>query len=316
MWAEIDSALHASANRYDSLEPGSLYSPVAYMIRLGGKRVRPMLTCLGAVISGSDFKVALQSAIGIEVFHNFTLVHDDIMDAAPLRRNQPTVHTKWNINTAILAGDVMFAEATLLIQHSTGKEALQTFLKAATEVCEGQQWDMEFETIHAISIEQYLRMIELKTAVLLAASLKIGALVGNGSSYLANELYAIGILAGISFQLHDDWLDAFGDPGKTGKQPGGDILAHKKTWLMISLFQRCNETDREAIEQAFQSKNLESKVSSILELYRKYGLEEGLMKLVDEKRMEAFNRLDALEAPAKGKALLKLFLEQLAGRQH
>ncbi len=216
-------------------KPRELYAPVKYMLRLGGKRIRPLLTLIACEMFGRDYRKALLAAAGIELFHNFTLLHDDIMDNSPLRRGKPTVHTKWNINTAILAGDVLFVKSfSLLVRGTKGEEkATELFSKTAVEVCEGQQLDMSYESMDRLSIEAYMNMIALKTAVLPAACLRIGALIGGADEARSKLLYDAGKNFGIAFQLQDDLLDLYSDTVKFGKQKGGDIISKKKTWLYL-----------------------------------------------------------------------------------
>ena len=232
-----------------SRQPDRLYAPQRYILAMGGKRLRPVLALMGAEAVGAKAEVALPAAHAVERFHNFSLIHDDIMDAAPLRRGQATVHERWGVNTAILSGDALFALAFKALE-SAPRTALpdlyRVFTQTALEVCEGQQWDMDFE--HEDSVEEgaYLRMIQYKTSVLLGCALEMGVLSGGGSPDLAKALYAFGLELGTSFQIHDDLLDAFGDPAKTGKQAGGDLIQGKKTLLWIELARRSPETVREA----------------------------------------------------------------------
>ena len=232
-----------------SRQPDRLYAPQRYILAMGGKRLRPVLALMGAEAVGAKAEVALPAAHAVERFHNFSLIHDDIMDAAPLRRGQATVHERWGVNTAILSGDALFALAFKALE-SAPRTALpdlyRVFTQTALEVCEGQQWDMDFE--HEDSVEEgaYLRMIQYKTSVLLGCALEMGVLSGGGSPDLAKALYAFGLELGTSFQIHDDLLDAFGDPAKTGKQAGGDLIQGKKTLLWIELARRSPDTVREA----------------------------------------------------------------------
>lgn len=220
-------------------EPLGLYEPIQYILNLGGKRLRPVLTLLSAEIFDGDYKNALNAALSIEVFHNFSLVHDDIMDAAPLRRGQKTVHEKWDMNTGILSGDAMLIMAYQLFENydaTTFQSLAKLFSKTALEVCEGQQYDVDFETRTDVSVTEYLKMITFKTAVLVAAAMKMGAIVANASEENQNNIYEFGINLGIAFQLQDDYLDAFGNPETFGKQVGGDIIENKKTYLYIKSF--------------------------------------------------------------------------------
>ena len=237
-----------------SREPANLYDPIVYILNLGGKRVRPVLVLMAAEIFGGDYKKALDAALAIEVFHNFSLVHDDIMDAAPLRRGKQTVHERWDINTAILSGDAMLIRAYHLFENYPGetfRQLAELFSKTAIEVCEGQQYDIDFETRDKVSIEEYLKMIEYKTAVLVGASLKMGAIVANASEENCNRIYEFGRLLGIAFQLQDDYLDAFGDPDSFGKQVGGDIIENKKTFLYLTSLQEAASNEAIQLEHLY-----------------------------------------------------------------
>ncbi len=223
--------------------PKNLYDPLRYIISLGGKRTRPLLTLLGCQVFTDDVQKALPAAMAIECFHNFTLIHDDIMDCAPLRRGHQTIHTKWNNNIAILSGDVLYVKSIELMMQSPDnvlRSCMQCFNTTAIEVCEGQQIDMNFELQQKVSIEEYIEMISLKTAVLLGASLKIGALIGGANANEADLLYQFGKMLGISFQLQDDILDVYADSANFGKQVGGDIIANKKTYLYLKAKQLAN----------------------------------------------------------------------------
>jgi geranylgeranyl diphosphate synthase type II len=215
-------------------EPVNLYEPIRYIVSLGGKRLRPVLTLMAAEVFDADCEKALAAATAVEVFHNFSLIHDDIMDAAPLRRGHETVHEKWDVNTGILSGDAMLILAYQFFEGyepATFRELAKLFSKTALEVCEGQQYDVDFETRDDVTIPEYLKMIEFKTAVLVAAALKMGAIVANTTADNAEAIYDFGLNLGLAFQLQDDYLDAFGDPETFGKQVGGDIIENKKTYL-------------------------------------------------------------------------------------
>ncbi len=232
-----------------SRQPDRLYAPQRYILAMGGKRLRPVLALMGAEAVGAKAELALPAAQAVERFHNFSLIHDDIMDAAPLRRGQATVHERWGVNTAILSGDALFALAFKSLE-SAPKAVLpdlyRVFTQTALEVCEGQQWDMDFEHEDRVEEGAYLRMIRYKTSVLLGCALEMGVLSGGGSVELAKALYSFGLELGTSFQIHDDLLDAFGDPSKTGKQAGGDLIQGKKTLLWIELERRSPEHIHEA----------------------------------------------------------------------
>ena len=227
-------------------EPKNLYEPIRYILSLGGKRLRPVLTLMSAEVFDVDCKKALAAATAVEVFHNFSLIHDDIMDDAPLRRGNETVHQKWNINTGILSGDAMLILAYQYFEEyepSIFRELAKLFSKTALEVCEGQQYDVDFETRDDVTISEYLKMIEYKTAVLVGAAMKMGAIVAGTSEENANSIYDFGLNLGIAFQLQDDYLDAFGNPETFGKQVGGDIIENKKTYLYLKAVAFSNEKE-------------------------------------------------------------------------
>ena len=302
-------------------KPSELYEPITYLMKLGGKRMRPVLVLLSTELFGGDVTKALDAAIGIELFHNFTLMHDDIMDKAPLRRGKPTVHVKWNDSAAILSGDVMFVEAykmMIRVDDNILREVLDIFSDTASGVCQGQQADMNFEKRNDVSIEEYLDMIKLKTAVLLAGSMQIGALIGGAKKQQARLLYEFGGNLGLAFQLQDDILDVYGDPEKFGKLVGGDILANKKTFMLI----KAKELAQGDLEKdlnhwlADNSYNPKDKIKAITSIY-----DDLEVRKLAEIKMEAFARkaLDALEQVSienAGKELLKGFAEQLLIREN
>ena len=257
--------------------PKELYEPISYMMQLGGKRLRPILSLMACNLFEENVEKALHAAHSIEVFHNFSLVHDDIMDNAPLRRGKETVYKKWNMPIAILSGDLMMIKATQLLCKTNDidiRELLDVFNNTAVEVCEGQQIDMNFETQKSVSHEEYLEMIKLKTAVLLGCSLKIGAIIGGANKEDAKHLYDFGINIGLAFQIQDDILDSFGDGSITGKQVGGDIIANKKTLLLIELIDSVHKDDQLLLEKAMKNQNDNEKIIVILSLYNKYKIQE------------------------------------------
>ena len=265
-----------NAANYGS-NPKELYEPIDYMMQLGGKRLRPILALMACDLFDSNIEKALHAAHAIEVFHNFTLVHDDIMDNAPLRRGKETVYKKWNMPIAILSGDLMMIKATQLLcetETTSLKLLLDIFNKTAIEVCEGQQIDMNFETQKAVSHDEYLEMIKLKTAVLLGCSLQIGALIGGASNDDAQHLYEFGKNIGIAFQIQDDILDTFGDGTITGKQVGGDIIANKKTLLLIELLESVHKDDKKLLDDLMQMTDTENKVEGVINLYDKYMIKQ------------------------------------------
>ena len=296
--------------------PDSLYEPCRYLIGLGGKRIRPVLCLMGAELFGDIPADAWHAATGIELFHNFTLIHDDIMDKAPLRRGQPTIHERNGQTAGILCGDVMCIEAyRQFAQIKTGLQpALQLFNKTAIEVCEGQQMDMDYEARNDVSVEEYIRMIALKTSVLLAASLKIGALTGGATEGAAEKLYSFGKAMGIAFQLQDDYLDAFGDAGKLGKQAGGDILADKKTYLHLVAMQNLGAADKAELE-GWQSRRAYNKVEAVLSLFQKGGADVACREAVAHYSNLAFTALDDVAVLSKRKQPLRELAEALLERQ-
>ncbi|MDQ3192787.1 MAG: polyprenyl synthetase family protein [Bacteroidota bacterium] len=270
---EIEQYIISYANSIQG-KPIELYEPLSYMLKLGGKRMRPLLVLLGCDLFCKPVESALNAAIAVEVLHNFTLIHDDIMDKAPLRRNKETIHKKWNENIAILSGDAMMIKSYQLLSTYPGEllsNLLFVFNQTALEVCEGQQMDMNYET-NSTDINQYLKMIELKTAVLLAASLKMGAIIADAPEKDASLLYEFGKNIGIAFQLQDDILDAYGDPEKFGKQIAGDIITNKKTFLYLKALELANEQDKKQLQLMFSSnpENPEEKIKLVLAIFEKY----------------------------------------------
>lgn len=257
--------------------PSNLYDPLRYFMQLGGKRMRPVLTFLGAELFGLKKEVVLNAALSVEVFHNFTLIHDDIMDEAPLRRAKETVHTKWNQNIAILSGDVLFVKAYQLLAKQDPKhiaELLHVFSRTAQEVCEGQQMDMDFESRSDVSIDEYVEMIRLKTSVLLGCALELGAIVAEASLDDRQHLYDFGQHLGIAFQIQDDILDLYADPEKFGKQVGGDVISNKKTLLNLKAKQLANPIQRELLSQLETEQDLILKVSKTRDLFSDIGARE------------------------------------------
>lgn len=250
--------------------PERLYEPLRYFLQIGGKRIRPMLTLLGAELFGASHEKAIAQALSIEVFHNFTLIHDDIMDEAPLRRNVQTIHEKWNRDVAILSGDVLMIKAYQLlgqIDHALLPEAFALFNKTAIEVCEGQQMDMDFEQRSDVTIDEYIEMIRLKTSVLLGCALEMGAIVAEASLHDREAIYNFGQHIGIAFQIQDDILDLYADPDKFGKQVGGDVIANKKTMLYLTAIQNATKEQLEVMKQLQNEDNLELKVERTRQLF-------------------------------------------------
>jgi geranylgeranyl diphosphate synthase type II len=300
--------------------PVSLYEPIGYLMSLGGKRLRPMLTLLSYSLYKKDIETVLSSAIAVEVFHNFTLMHDDIMDKAPLRRGKPTVHEKWNVNTAILSGDVMQVKVYEILnklEANTFKVVSQEFNNCAIEVCEGQQWDMEFETTDKVTEAQYLNMIRLKTAVLLGFCLEYGAILAGASEEDRKLLYAFGTNIGIGFQLKDDLLDAYADPKKFGKQVGGDIISNKKTWLLIKALEKAKGKQRTQLLSLLKATrfNKNEKVKAVKAIYDSLNIPALANKKIDQYFAKGFAYLEKLSVDSSSKAILKNFTESLIQRQ-
>jgi len=293
--------------------PASLYEPNEYFLKLGGKRVRPVLCLMGNELFDEIIPDAWHAATAIELFHNFTLIHDDIMDKAPLRRGKPTVHTKYNDSTALLAGDVMLVRAYEYLNKISSaylSRVLSLFNRTAIEVCEGQQMDMDYESQNDVNMNDYLRMIELKTSVALAASLKVGGLLGGGGERNQNLLYEFGKKLGIAFQLQDDYLDAFGDKNKTGKQVGGDILANKKTFLLIQAMESASH--KKELEQLIRT-NPDNKIEKVVAVYKDCKADEWALQLKNKYFDEALNHLEDIAVLSKRKeplTELALFLVQ------
>ncbi len=304
-------------------EPRGLYAPVEYTLAMGGKRVRPLLALLAARICGDDAEYAagMPVALAVETFHNFSLLHDDIMDDSPLRRGQPTVHERWDVNTAILSGDLLLIKAyghlASVPDSSRTGELLRTFNRVATGVCEGQQFDVEFERRSDVTIEEYLRMIELKTAVLLGGALEMGALAAGASREDADHLYAFGRLTGLAFQLHDDLLDTFGDGEQTGKLTGNDIIRNKKTFLYIKTYEGLDAAEREELQHWFSHapEDPADKVARVTELMRRREIPRLVGELRDEFQREAYLHLEAVRGEAQWKAVLRQLTQGLLQRE-
>ncbi|HQT21718.1 MAG: isoprenyl synthetase [Sphingobacteriales bacterium 17-39-43] len=302
-------------------KPAELYEPISYLMKLGGKRMRPVLVLVSTELFGGDVLKALDAAVGIELFHNFTLMHDDIMDKAPLRRGNPTVHVKWNESAAILSGDVMFVEAYKLmirVDDSILRKVLDIFSDTASGVCQGQQADMNFEKRDQVSIEEYIEMIRLKTAVLLAGSMQIGALIGGAEKDQADLLYEFGENLGLAFQLQDDILDVYGDPEKFGKQVGGDILADKKTFLLIKARELSKGESASELDKWLNKPDAlpDNKVTAITSIYDSLGVRKLAEAEMENYVEKALNALDKISVENSRKELLRGFAEQLLIREH
>lgn len=302
------------------IEPLGLYAPIDYVLALGGKKIRPALMLMSANLFDDDIQAAINPAIGIEIFHNFTLLHDDIMDKAPLRRNKPSVHIKWDENTAILSGDAMLIKAyQFMVDLPNDKlaEGLAIFSQTALEVCEGQQYDVDFETRNDVSVDEYLNMIRLKTAVLLAASLQIGAIIGGANKENAQLLYDFGINIGLAFQLKDDLLDVYGNPSSFGKQIGGDIVSNKKTFLLINALNNSSAQNNEALKNWLSKENFNptDKIKAITSIYNDAGVKDLCEKKMDEYFGTALICLEKVTVHPDRKKILSLIANELMNRE-
>ncbi|TZF82539.1 polyprenyl synthetase family protein [Pedobacter sp. BS3] len=297
--------------------PANLYAPINYILELGGKRIRPVLVLMATDLFGGDVNKAVKASLAIEVFHNFTLVHDDIMDNAPLRRGKATIHEKWGVNNAILSGDVMMVLSNQLLTETEPaylKPVLDTFNATAQGVCEGQQLDMEFEQRDNVTIGEYINMIRLKTAVLLGGALKIGAIIGGADEDQANLIYQFGENLGIAFQLQDDILDVYGDPLKFGKQVGGDIIANKKTFLLLKTLEQASAEEVAQLDLLENHGNPIHKVKAVTDIYNNNSIraltEQEMQTYIDK----AFAALQAIRLPAERKQPLLQLAQQLIDR--
>jgi len=302
-------------------EPRGLYEPIEYTLQSGGKRIRPAMVLMACNLFTDNIDEAIRPAIGLEIFHNFTLLHDDIMDHADIRRGLATVHKKWGENTAILSGDAMFIKAYeyfLDCKSPAFREILKVFNQTALEVCEGQQYDMEFESRQEVSEQEYIRMIELKTSVLLAAALKIGALIGGAGQSDADLLYEFGRNIGLAFQLQDDLLDVYGDESVFGKQIGGDIVANKKTFLLIKAKEVANNEKKELLANWIENKEADrnEKVKAVTSIYNKLKIRELTQNRILELTQNALNYLDQVKVGNDKKIELKKLAGKLINRNN
>lgn len=311
----------ALANIQFPAEAGKLFDPAKYILSAGGKRLRPVLTLMASNIFSDKIDHAILPAAGLEIFHNFTLVHDDIMDNAPLRRNRPTVHSKWDVNQAILTGDVMVfiaGECFLHLPPEMLHPVLSIYNKTAIDVCIGQQLDMDFEKMLTVTAGEYIRMIELKTAALIAGCLKIGAVLGGAAPKERDLLYDFGINAGIAFQIQDDLLDAYGDSSKSGKTTGGDIAANKKTFLYIKAMETASGATLKTLQALCQEKetNPAEKISRVMEIYDSLNIKSHTEELANQYLSKAMSLLDGLNSPPERKTEIASMVLSLTGRSN
>ncbi len=301
-------------------EPRKLYAPIDYVLPSGGKRVRPVLMLLAYNLYKEDVSSILSQAAGLETYHNFTLLHDDLMDGAERRRGLLAVHKKWDTNTAILSGDVMLILAYRFVQQGCAPQYLnavmQEFTQAALEVCEGQQWDVDFETRTDVTVEEYIEMIRLKTSVLLGVALKIGAVLAGASSRDAGLLYDFGVKIGLAFQLQDDFLDVYGDPMTFGKNIGGDILSNKKTFMLITAQQLAKGKDAEELKSWIEAKEFDGaeKIRCVTEIYNRLNIARYCREKIEELYAESLDLLAQVEVKESHKEKLRAYAARLMGR--
>lgn len=293
-------------------KPKNLYEPIDYILKLGGKRIRPVLTLMASDIFSEDYKKALPAALAVEVFHNFTLIHDDIMDDAPLRRGKATVHEKWDTNTGILSGDAMLILAYQYFENykpTVFHKLAKLFSKTALEVCDGQQLDVDFETRNNVTIGEYINMIRLKTSVLVAAALKMGAIVAETNDTNANLIYAFGLNIGLAFQLQDDYLDTFGNPETFGKQVGGDIIENKKTYLYLKALELSNKEDKERLIYFYKNRLKENtvKIATVTRIFELNNIPLLIKQEIKDYTEKAFYPLAKMEIKNTDKQRLKNF---------
>ncbi|HLP51702.1 MAG TPA: polyprenyl synthetase family protein [Chitinophagales bacterium] len=300
-------------------DPNGLYEPVRHIMNIPGKRIRPMLLLMACDMFGGNLQEALNAAFAMEVFHNFTLVHDDVMDNADIRRGVPTVHIKYGLNEAILAGDVMLSygyKYLLNIQEPNTTGAMRLFTKTSIEIFEGQQLDLDFEKRLDVTVDEYLKMIEFKTSVLLAASLQIGALVAGASKEDQEKLYEFGLNLGLSFQIKDDWLDTFGEGEKVGKKIGGDIIQNKKTFLLITALNNASDEQRKQLLALFQEKDETKKVAGVMNVYDALGISVKTESKINELYSKSLDSLRSVNLPDEKKQQLLALAEKIHNRDY
>ena len=298
-------------------EPRQLYEPIAYHMALGGKRVRPVLALMACEAMGGNMERALDAALGLELFHNFTLLHDDVMDNADVRRGKPTVHFQWNDNTAILSGDTMLTIATQYIARTANWQVMDLFNKTAIEIYEGQQWDMDYEHRIDVSVDEYINMIRLKTSVLLGCALKMGALIADASAEDADKLYEAGVNMGLAFQLRDDMLDVWGNPETFGKEIGGDIMNNKKTYLLINAIRLAQGDDADELRHWLNDPyaTRDNKVAGVTALYERLGVREMIEEAIAQYNNLAIAAFNQVNMSDEDKQAFIQLANRLAGRQ-
>ena len=300
-------------------EPKNLYDPIRYILSIGGKRVRPLLMLMGYNLYKEDVETIMNNALALETYHNFTLLHDDLMDKSDVRRGHPTVHKKWDENTAILSGDTMLIMAYQLFNKGMkNDEALIAFIDATQGVVEGQQYDMDFETRNDVTEAEYMEMIRMKTSLLLGYALKIGAILGGGDQEDVNHLYTFGEKMGLAFQLQDDLLDVYGDPTQFQKKLGGDIVENKKTFLLINAYQRADEAQKAELDRWVNAETFEpaEKIAAVTNIYNLLGIDQLAQQKIEELFAESLKSLDQVKVPEEKKTQLRLFANKLMGRKY
>lgn len=318
---EIAKLNNFSSNMHIIKEPSNLYEPIIYAMGQGGKRIRPTMLVLSCYINDGNVEDAINPAIGLEVFHNFTLLHDDIMDKADIRRGNPTVYHKWNTNIAILSGDAMYALAIKYLTKTNTEfvsPILDVFYKTSIEICEGQQYDADFETAQNVSVEEYTKMIRLKTAVALAAAMKVGAIIAKRDTILQEQLYQYGINVGIAFQIVDDLLDVYADTSVFGKKRGGDILCCKKTFVYLKALELADEQTKNELIRLYNSNDLdpEVKINSVIDIFNKLNVKEAVEQVVDEYHAKADEIIANVDIePSKLKMLVE-YCDKLSHRNY
>ena len=318
--AELTERINSEVDKIQyNTEPQNLYAPIRYILSIGGKRIRPLLMLLGYNLYKDDVQAIMNNALALETYHNFTLLHDDLMDKSDMRRGNPTVHKKWNDNTAILSGDTMLIMAYQLFNQGISNEAaLTAFIDATLGVCEGQQYDIDFESRNDVTEDEYMEMMRLKTSLLLGYALKIGALLGGADEEDVQNLYTFGEKMGLAFQLQDDVLDVYGNPEEFKKKLGGDIVVNKKTFMLINAYQRANpeqkaELDKWILAETFDS---DKKIAAITHIYNILGIDKLAQQKIEQLFAIALQSLDKVKVADEKKAELRLFANTLLGRRY
>ena len=318
--AELTEKINIAVERIQyNNDPKNLYDPIRYILSIGGKRIRPLLMLLGYNLYKEQVDDIMNNALALETYHNFTLLHDDLMDKSDLRRGNPTVHKKWNENAAILSGDTMLIMAYQLFnQGMKSDEAWTAFIEATLGVCEGQQFDIDFETRNDVTEAEYMEMIRLKTSLLLGYALKIGALLGGADAEDVAHLYTFGEKMGLAFQLQDDWLDVYGDPNTFKKKLGGDIVDNKKTFMLINALQRANTEQRAELDRwiATTDGNPEEKIAAVTHIYNIIGIGQLAQEKIEALFAESLQSLDQVKVAEEKKAELRVFANRLLGRKY